>query len=262
MAATIALRQQLQLARHFIARDLRNRYLGSISGALWALLQPLLLLAIYAVVFVEILKVRLPDSVGTGFVPYLATGLWPWIAFAEAVGRGTNAIPEHAALLSKVPLPRSMLVLAPVAGSFLIHGFGFAAVLLVLALAGSGVQLAGLPWALLAYLGLFAFALGLTWLTAALQVFVRDLAPIVAQLLTLWFFLTPVFFAREMIPARLAGLLAANPLAAFLEAFRAALLGAGVSGTTLLLLPLFTAIALAAGWFVFGRLSRHFEDFL
>lgn len=253
---------QLQLARHFIARDLRNRYLGSLTGALWALLQPLLLLAIYAVVFVEILKVRLPDSVGSGFVPYLALGLWPWTAFSEAISRGTNAIPEHAALLSKVPLPRPVLVLAPVAGSFLIHGAGFLAVLVVLALTGQGVQLSGLPLALLAYALLFVFALGLAWLTAALQVFVRDLAPIVAQLLTLWFFLTPVFFAREMIPARLAGFLAANPLAAFLEAFRAALLGTSIAPHTLWLLPLFAAAAFAAGGFVFQRLSRHFEDFL
>lgn len=262
MAATIAYRHQFQLARHFIARDLRNRYLGSLSGALWALLQPLLLLAIYAVVFVEILKVRLPDSVGTGFVPYLATGLWPWTAFAEALSRGTNAIPEHGALLSKVPLPRPILVLAPVAGSFMIHGAGFLAVLVVLALTGSGIHLAGLPIALGAYLLLFAFALGLAWLTAALQVFVRDLAPIVAQVLTLWFFLTPVFFAREMIPARLSGLLAINPMAGFLDAFRAALLGAPIALQTIVLLPLFAAAALALGGFVFQRLSRHFEDFL
>jgi ABC-type polysaccharide/polyol phosphate export permease len=261
VSARIAL-QQLQLARHFIARDLRNRYLGSLSGALWALVQPLLLLAIYAVVFVEILKVRLPDSVGSGFVPYLALGLWPWTAFAEALTRGTNAIPEHSALLAKVPLPRPVLVLAPVAGSFLIHGAGFLAVLLALAALGQGITLGGLPWALAAYVLLFVFTLGLAWITAALQVFVRDLAPIVAQVITLWFFLTPVFFAREMIPARLAGLLAANPMAGFLDAFRAALLGMTIAPHTLWLLPLFAAAAFALGAFVFGRLSRHFEDFL
>jgi lipopolysaccharide transport system permease protein len=262
MTAT-ALSHQLQLARHFIARDLRNRYLGSLSGALWALLQPLLLLGIYAMVFVQILKVRWPDAtIGASYVPYLATGLWPWTAFAEALNRGTNAIPEHAALLSKVPLPRPVLVLAPVAGSFLIHGAGFIAVLVVLALTGSPPRLAGIPWALVTYALLFVFALGLAWLTAALQVFVRDLAPIVAQLLTLWFFLTPIFFAREMVPERLGAILAFNPLAGYVDAFRAALLGTAAPSAALWGPPLYAAIAIAAGAFVFGRLSRHFEDFL
>ena len=262
MSAAIALRQQLRLARHFIARDLRNRYLGSFSGALWALLQPLLLLAIYAVVFVEILKVRPTPAMGAGFVPYLATGLWPWTAFAEALNRGTGAIPENGALLSKVALPSAVLVVAPVAGSFLIHGVGFVAVLLVMRALGEPIALSGLPLAALAFVLLFAFTLGLAWLTAALQVFVRDLASVVAQVLTLWFFLTPIFFDRGMVPPKLSIAVSANPMAGFLEAIRGAMLGTPIDFNGALMLPLFAALALAAGGFVFMRLSKHFEDFL
>lgn len=259
---TASTRAWLALASHFVARDLRNRYLGSLSGLAWGLVQPLLLLAIYTVVFVEILKMRLPDAVGVGFVPYLATGLWPWTAFAEGLNRGTGAIHEYSGLLSKVALPRGLLVFAPVAGSFLIHGVGFLAVLVVLAVTGEPIRFAGLPLALLAYALLFAFTLGLAWLTAALNVFVRDLTQIVAQLLTLWFFLTPIFFAREMVPPRFVGLLSLNPMAAFVELFRGTLLADAPTPAVPWMAPLAAAVALVLGGLVFARLQRHFEDFL
>jgi ABC-type polysaccharide/polyol phosphate export permease len=250
------------LAARFVLRDLRNRYLGSISGLAWALVQPLLLLAIYAVVFIEVLKVRWPDSAGPGFVPYMALGIWPWTAFAEGLNRGTVAIQEHAQLLSKVALPRRLLVVAPVAGSFLIHGAGFLAVLIVLAATGESISLAGLPLAFGAYLLLFGFTLGMAWLTSALNVFVRDLAVVLAQLLTLWFFLTPIFFRRDMVPERFLGAVAFNPMAAFVDSFRASLLPDAAAPLASWLVPLAAGLALGVGALVFARLERHFEDYL
>ena len=98
-AALRPLARWLNLLRHFVVRDIQQRYLGSLWGGLWALLQPLLLFGIYAVVFVQILKVRLPATAGGDFVPFLVASLWPWTAFAEALNRSSNAIPEHASLL-------------------------------------------------------------------------------------------------------------------------------------------------------------------
>jgi ABC-type polysaccharide/polyol phosphate export permease len=252
-----------QLLRQFIARDLRQRWLGSLSGGLWALLQPLAMLAIYAVVFVEILKVRLPERVGTDFVPFLVCALWPWTAFAESLNRSVNAFPEHAGLLSKVALPRAVLVLAPVCSAFLVHGIGFVAVLAVLAALGQPLHAPGIPQALAAFALLFAFATGLSLALASLQVFVRDLGQALGQFLTLWFFLSPVFYAPEMLPAALAPWFDLNPMAGFLDAIRAPLLGMPSAGAAALLPPLlFAALALAAGAWVFRRLERHLEDFL
>jgi len=252
-----------QLLRQFTVRDLRQRWLGSFSGGLWALLQPLAMLAIYAVVFVEILKARLPERVGSEFVPFLVCALWPWTAFAEALNRAVNVFPEHAGLLSKVPLPREVLVLAPVCSAFLVHGIGFAAVLVVLALVGQPLHPAGIPQALAGFLLLFAFATGLALALASLQVFVRDLGQALGQFLTLWFFLSPVFYAPEMLPPALAPWFALNPMAGFLDAIRAPLLGLPATGVETLLMPLlFAAAALAAGRWIFRRLERHLEDFL
>jgi len=253
----------LNLLRQFTARDLRQRWLGSLSGALWALLQPLFMLAIYAVVFVEILKVRLPERVGSDFVLFLVVALWPWTAFAEALNRSINAFPEHAGLLAKVALPREVLVLAPVCSAFLVHGLGFLAVLAVLAMIGKPIHAAGLPQAAFGFALLAIFATGLSLALASLQVFVRDLGQALGQFMTLWFFLSPVFYAPEMLPPAIAEWFVWNPMAAFLGAIRAPLLGTPGAGPGALLAPALLAFAaLAVGLWVFRRLRGHLEDFL
>ena len=90
------------LILRFIARDLKNRFAGSFSGGLWALLQPLLQLAVYSFVFVHVFKARIPGADAPGYLPFLVVALWPWTAFAEAVLRSTTAIQDNAALIGKV----------------------------------------------------------------------------------------------------------------------------------------------------------------
>ncbi len=252
----------LALLRHFTARALRARFEGTLSGAGWAFVQPLVMLGVYSLMFVTVLRARLPDSIGLGFVPFLAVGLWPWTAFAESLTQGTTAIHDNVALLSKVALPRAVLVLSRVAAAFVLHGVGFAVVLVALSLLGHPLQWSGLPIALGLLCLLAIAAAGLALALAAIQVFVRDLAQVIGQLLTAGFFLTPIFYPREMLPVRLQPLLDLNPMTAFVEAFRWCLFGAGQPGFGWWALLWFPPVALAFGWFVFQRLSKHFEDFL
>src|SRR5689334_7888342 len=110
----LGVRQSTSLVAHFIRRELRNRYLGSLSGGLWALLQPLAQLAIYGFVWAYVFKMRLPggDASPAAVVPFLALGVWPWNAFAESISRSATVIQENAGLIGKVALPRSVLVIA------------------------------------------------------------------------------------------------------------------------------------------------------
>jgi len=253
----------LNLLRHFVLRDIKQRYLGSLWGGLWALLQPLLLFGIYALVFVQILKVRLPAAVGGDFVPFLVAGLWPWTAFAEALNRASNAIPEHAGLLAKVAMPRAVLVVAPVTASFVLHGAGFAAVIAVVAAMGRAWHPEGIPAAIALFVLLYGFALGVSCALAAIQVFVRDLSHVLAQAITLWFFLTPVFYTREMVPPAFARVLDLNPVTVYIDGIRGALAAGVLPGwREFALATATTALACAIGAFVFRRLSKHFEDFL
>jgi lipopolysaccharide transport system permease protein len=253
----------LSLALHFIRRDIRNRYLGSFSGGLWALLQPLIQLAVYGFVFVYVFKARVPGADAPGYVPFLALGLWPWTAFAEGVTRATTAIQDNAALIGKVALPRAVLVFAAVASSFLIQGVGFCAIVIALRLSGVPIDLLALPLALCGFVQLFILALGFAFLFAAVQVFVRDLAPALPQLLMLWMFASPIFYARSSLPERYQGWMDFNPFTHYVEFFRAILLHSGSMTLSAQVISLAAALgALAIGFAVFRRLGPHFEDFM
>jgi len=260
--ATSSASNTLSLALHLARRDLRNRYLGSFSGGLWALFQPLVQLAVYAFVFGYVMKSTVPGRDAPGFVPFLVVAMWPWIAFSESVVRAATAIQDNASLIGKVALPRAALVLAPVLASFAIHGVGFAALLVVMMLAGVAIAPLGLLLYLPAFALLFVFAVGFALLLSALQVFVRDIAPALPQLLMVWMFLSPVFYSRDLL-RDWSGLLDFNPYAAFAEYGRFVFLGMAAPSLRAIVWALAcVAVTVVVGRYAFRRLERHFEDFL
>ena len=252
-----------RLTLRFFRRELRNRFAGSFTGGLWALLQPLVQLAVYAFVFVHVFKSRVPGADAPGYVPFLVTALWPWTAFSESIVRSTTAVQDNAPLIGKVALPREVLVIASVASSFAVHLPGFVAILIALALAGKDVALVGILPAVLMYVPLFALTLGLALICAAVQVFVRDLVQALGQLLLLLMFAAPIFYDKAQVPERVRGWLDLNPFTFYADAFRALLLHHGELSPARIALALATAaIVLFAGHALFRRLDPHFEDFL
>lgn len=253
----------LALARHFVRRELRERYRGSFTGLGWALLQPLLQLAIYAFVFVQIFKAKVPGAAAPGYVPFLVVGMWPWVAFSDAVLKATTSIQDNSALIGKVAFRREVLVLAPCAASVLLQLAGFLVILLVLAGCGQGIRLSGIPLAMLLYVPLFAFTYGLAMVFASLQVFVRDLVQLLGQVLTLMMFAAPIFYDRASLPEQYRVWLDFNPFTAYVEIFRALLLDHGdITLKALLIVVCSAGFMLALGIAIFRRLDAHFEDFL
>jgi homopolymeric O-antigen transport system permease protein len=251
------------LTLRFLQRELRNRFAGSFSGGLWALMQPLMMLAVYSFVFVKIFPARVPGGDTQGYVPFLVAALWPWNAFSEAVMRSTTVVQENAPLIGKVVLPREILVVASVAATFALQLAGFIAILVVLRLLGKGVAITMLPFAVLLYVPLFALALGFALLFSSVQVFVRDLAQALGQIMVLLMFAAPVFYDRAQLPPQWQHWLDFHPFTFYAEAFRAILLGHGsVSLAGLAIALVVAAIVLLAGHAVFRRLDPYFEDFL
>ncbi len=194
---------------------------------------------------------------------FLVVAMWPWTAFSEAILRSTTAITENASLIGKVPMPRSVPVLATVAASFLLHTTGFLAIVLILPLFDYPIHLAWIPAALLLQCVLMVLGLGLALLAAAIQVFVRDLVQVLTQLLMLAMFAAPIFYSRAMIPERYQPIIDLHPYTWYAGAFREMLL----YGRQPDLLPfagvvLAALLVLALGWWVFHRLDPHFEDYL
>lgn len=249
--------------RHLVMRQIRQDYLENVTGFAWLIVQPLLLLGVYAFVFTQIFKARIPDSGDVGFVAFLAVAFWPWTAFSEAVLKASGAVTAHSDLVSKVAFATEQLPVATVTATFLMHGIGYLAVLLVMQLLGTGIHWIWLPVAMLVLALLWLFACAIALFTSSLQVFLRDVAQILPPFMTFWFFTTPILYSTDMLPEGLAAVMAFNPMTWFVESLRGLLLYGSFSfglSAAVALVGVPVAALLALAWF--RKFSGHFEDFL
>jgi len=246
-----------------LIREIRSRFIGSASGWIWLILNPLLLLAVYSFVFGVIFQARVPPGLEMPFVAWLAVALWPWLMFSEGVLKGAQSIREHAALISKVALPREWLVLASVSAVFVLHLTGYLAVFAVLVGLGIDLHWLGLGRLVLALISLFVLTSGLALALSAIQVYVRDLEQALPTVFMFWFFLTPILYAPSLLPADYAAWLDFNPMTWWMKEIRDGVLhGQVLPGWPALAMILGSLVVAWGGHRVFRRLSPFFEDFL
>jgi lipopolysaccharide transport system permease protein len=249
--------------RQLVSRAIRTDYLENLTGFAWLIIQPLMMLAVYAFVFTTIFKARIHDAGDIGFVPFLAVAFWPWTAFSEAILRSSNCISANAALIGKVAFPSELLPLSTVTATFLMNLIGYLAVLLVLQILGTDIQWLGLLAAIPLLFLMFLLSSGIALFVSALQVFVRDVAQILPPLMTFWFFTTPILYSSSLLPPQFAFVLKLNPMAWYIERLRDFLLfGNYQFSFDDLIIPVFSVLVFWASLLFFRRFSPHFEDFL
>jgi ABC-type polysaccharide/polyol phosphate export permease len=249
--------------RQLVSRAIRTDYLENLTGFAWLILQPLVLLAVYAFVFTTIFKARIPDAGAGGFVPYLAVAFWPWTAFSEAILRSSSVVSANAALIGKVAFPSELLPLSSVTATFMMNLAGYLAVLVVLQLAGTPIHWLGLFAALPILVLLYLFACGVALFVSALQVFIRDVAQILPPLMTFWFFTTPILYSASILPERFAAIMRFNPMSWYVGRLRDfLLLGNNQVSWLDAIVPLFTLLVFWGSLVFFRKFSAHFEDFL
>jgi len=249
--------------QNLVIRQIRQDYLENLTGFAWLILQPLILLAVYAFVFSTIFKARIPEAADIGFVPYLAVAFWPWTAFSEAILKANSSITANAALIGKVAFATEQIPLATVTATFIMHLIGYIAVLIVLQLIGTSIHWLYMLLVLPIMLLMWVFASSIALFCSAIQVFVRDLAQILPPLMTFWFFTTPILYSASYLPESVQQLAQLNPMAWFVARLRELLLFGEINfGLTALLMVLFIAIFSWASLRFFRRFSGHFEDFL
>lgn len=182
------------LISSLVLRDLKARYRGSVLGFLWTFLNPLLLLAVYALVFSVYFRIQMENYAG-----FMFTGLLPWIWFSSSLLEGTTAIASGGSLITKVLFPGQILPLVKVGANFLNYLFSLPILLLFLTFMGlpPGPTLVWLPLVMAVHL---LFIAGLTLALATLNVFLRDIQHILVNLVTLWFFLTPILYPLSQVP--------------------------------------------------------------
>ncbi len=203
-----------------IWRDLKTRYRGSVLGFLWTFLNPLLLMVIYSLVFSVYMRVDI-----RAYPIFLFAGLLPWIWFSSAMLSGAGSIVESGNLIKRVPFPPHILPAVSVTATLI--NFLLALPLLVAFMVAWGFPLG---WSLvtlpLTIAVQYVFTLGLAIVMSMLTVRYRDLQQLLANVLTLWFFLTPVLYPTTMVPTQFQGFLLLNPMAVLVASFQDALYGA------------------------------------
>ncbi len=249
------------LFANFFHRELITRYLGSITGLAWALLNPIALLAVYHFVFTSIFPAR--GFGGSSFLAFLAVALWPWLATQEAIQRGTTSLPGYAGLIRKVAFPHELVIYASVAATFALQFAGYVAILLILRAFGEPLHLEGLLVAIPLWVILAIGVTGIALALSALQVFIRDVEHVLTPVLMIFMYLTPILYPITAVPASMRPWLAANPFGWLVQRMRDALLDGHIGFALDDLVALLVALVLlAGGLWVFRRLSPHFEDFV
>lgn len=219
------LRRHRRLLLSGVASELRQRFSRSLLGSLWVVLNPMVQAALYSLVLGSVLGSRLPGRAGDSmaYPLYLLSGMLCWSLVSELVQRCLGLFVAEATLLKKASFPRFCLPLIACGSALVNHGLLMAAVLVVALVSPIGWHLS-LLWlpSLSALACLFGLALGL--ILGCCNVFVRDLEPLTAIGLQLWFWLTPIVFVPDAVPARLRRLLLLNPLAWLVQAYQSVLL--------------------------------------
>lgn len=246
-----------QLILTLTARDLKARYRGSVLGFFWSLANPLLLLAVYTFVFTQFF----PRPGGVQAYPlFLFAGILPWTFFSGSVMEATTAVSANAGLVKKVLFPAEALPLVVVA-SHLVH-FVLALPILLLAVMVAAVmdKITVTPLILLAPVVMVlqtVFVAGIALAVSSASVLFRDLRDLVANLLQLGFFLTPVLYSlsSDFISPTVGTLLRLNPMAPFLVAYHGIFVfGALPDRIDMALMVLYAAISLLLGFSIFDRL--------
>jgi lipopolysaccharide transport system permease protein len=246
-----------ELLLFLVWRDLKVRYKQSVLGVLWVVLQPVLTMLVFTVIFHLVLRV---DTGGDAPYPvFVYSALLPWLFFSTALIRSSESLVSNAQLVSKIYFPRILIPIASVLGGLVDFGIGFVLLVGLMLLFGiqPGLSILSLPVAVLA---VTATALGIGLWLSAFNVQYRDVRYIAPFLVQVWMYATPVFYPISLIPERWRLVYGINPLVHVVEAFRGAVLGEAFSAPVLGFSLAFGLILIVSGTIYFQRTEQIFAD--
>ena len=254
------------LIQNLVSRELKARYRGTVLGFLWSFFNPLLLMIIYSLVFGLILKSRSAEfgNSSTLYAVFLFTGMLPWTWFSASSLESANVLMVNGNLLKKILFPAEILPVVTVLSNLVHFSLGLPILLIFLIAFGKGLTL----WALLlpvVMLVQMIFSLGFGMLISSLTVHFRDIRDILANLLTLWFFSTPIIYPMTFDSLQkssfLRTLLNLNPMTHIIEGYHTCLFyGAAPHWKRLAITLLASLVLFAIGYAVFDRLRDSFPE--
>jgi lipopolysaccharide transport system permease protein len=246
-----------ELLYFLVLRNLKLRYKQTMLGAAWAVLQPLLTMAVFTVVFGRLARL---GSDGLPYPVFALAALVPWTYFANALTQASTSLVDQHQLLTKVYFPRLLLPLAAVIAGLVDLVISFVMLLVVLAWYGITPSVRRLAVPAFALLGVASALAPGIWL-AALNVRYRDVRYVIPFLVQIWLFATPVAYSSSLVPERWRAVYGLNPMVAVVDGFRWMVAPAArMPGAVIAFAVGAVVLVLAAGLFFFRRVERTFAD--
>jgi homopolymeric O-antigen transport system permease protein len=253
--------RRAELVSSMARRELVARYKGSVLGILWAVVTPLVMIAIFTFIFAGIFGARFSVSSSPwDYALYLFCGLLPWNMFQETVQQSSNVIVSHANLVKRVVFPLETLPVAQALASLGNQMFGTIALLVAAVVVRHELHVTAI-WLPLLLIPQFLLTLGVAWLIASLGVFLRDIAQGITLLLTAWLYLTPIIYPESIVPQHFRKFIKLNPFTHLTRSYRRIMLeGLAPDWRGLAFFTLFAIICFLFGYWWFARTRKNFAD--
>jgi len=249
------------LIQSLVARELKARYRGSVLGFFWSFFNPLLLLLVYTFVFKYVLVGQHPKEIEP-YALFLFCGLLPWTWFSSSLIESANVLIAGGNLIKKVLFPAEVLPIVTVLANLVHFCFGLPILAVFLIYFKRPLSLDELAWFPVLVVVQLTLTLGLAFILSALTVHFRDIKDILGNLLTFWFFATPIIYAMPSAPHLAIGLLNLNPFTHLAISYQEILFYPGPFGHMRWLLMLWAAsiAVFLAGYWVFDRMRDSFAE--
>lgn len=253
--------RRLDLIWSLTKRELAARYKGSVLGIVWAILTPVVMIAIFTIIFAGIFKAKFrPADSQWDYALYLFCGLLPWSAFQEALNLSSNAVVNRANLVKRVVFPLETLPVSQTLAAMANQMFGTIALLLGILIVRHELHLTMLYLPVLLVPQLLA-TLGGAWLLASLGVFIRDIVQGISLVLMAWMYLTPIIYPETIVPERYQPLINLNPFTPLIRSYRRIFLdGAAPDWRGLVYFSAFALVLFLFGYWWFARTRKNFAD--
>ncbi len=250
------------LIQSLVTRELKARYRGSVLGFFWSFINPLLLLAVYSFVFTVVLPGTHPPEIEP-YALFLFCGLLPWTWFSSSLTEASNSLMAGGNLIKKVLFPAEILPIVSVLANMMHFFFGLPILVAFLVWFRPTITVTEILWFPIVVAVQLLFTLGLGLILAALTVHFRDIKDILSNVLTLWFFATPIIYPMHLAPGTISkAFLNANPFTHFAVSYQEILFYEGPFGhwKWILAMAAGSALLFLAGYFLFDRLRDSFAE--
>lgn len=254
------------LIQSLVSRELKARYRGSVLGFFWSFANPLLLLLVYTFVFAYVMP---PPEGIHNYALFFFTGILPWTWFSASLLESSSVLITGGNLIKKVMFPAEILPIVTVLANLVHFLFGLPILIAFLIFFDAPIELSELPWFPIAIFVQLLLTLGLALILAALTVHFRDLKDILGNVMTLWFFATPIIYYWKNAPPRIRPFLNINPFTHLAITYQEILFfpaDPGMAGGPpghwkwLLALGAGSAALFLFGYFLFDRLRDSFAE--